>query len=217
MPGSGAALSFERLLDWVEGRLDPVAAAEVAACLDGADAATLATLEWIRGFQRSASAMVFESPPAQVREALRHRFAAAYPPEPAFVERLRAALRFDSWTAVGLAGARGADLAEAERHLVFSVPGLDLAVDVYPAGEGMARVEGQLLPLSGTGAAIREVRLVAEGTVVGEADADPHGSFAFLLPVPTGRYALELAGPPAVVVDLDLGSGRPEEAREGTG
>ncbi len=110
-------MSFEDVVDWVEGRLDRERGDQVAAAVR-ADPALAAAAAWMHQFRDTTAGTVLMEPPPSVRDALRRRFAALRPAPPTPVERLRAALVYDS-AALGLAGVRAASGMAGVRHLAL--------------------------------------------------------------------------------------------------
>lgn len=198
---------FERLLDWAEGRLGPAEAAAVDRAVAVGDASTRAAVAWVEGFLRAAEAGTAAEPPAYLHELLIRRFEdrMRVSQPPGLVERLRAALTFDSGLGAAPAGARGVlDTAGTERHLVYSTPALDLALDLYAADEGV-RVDGQVLPADQADDAVATLRLLRGDAEVAATTADDLGEFT-LARLPPGPYRLLVTiGWLEVAADLELG------------
>src|SRR4051812_30258609 len=77
---------------------------------------------------------LWQAPQAQVSDLARH-----------LVNRLKAALTFDSWAAPGLAfGVRNVPSASDTRQLLFSAQGRDLDIRITPAAHRF-EVSGQIL------------------------------------------------------------------------
>lgn len=66
-------LSFETLLDLVEGRLSEAEAAEVEALL-AEDEQAQALVAWLQRFQQASEQVVLAEPPATLRHALEEQF-----------------------------------------------------------------------------------------------------------------------------------------------
>jgi hypothetical protein len=111
----------EVLLDFAEGRLEQSAAERVRRHLDGGCAECAAELESTRRILRAIEADRAPSPPDSV---LRQAFALIHSiqPEPGLLERLVAALSFDSRRQHVLAGVR--DATAAPFRLEFTAPGV---------------------------------------------------------------------------------------------
>ncbi len=194
-------VTFEDVVDWVDGLLDARAAAAVEEAV-AADAQLAATAAWLRSFRSAASGRSLERPPPEVRDMLMQRFA-LYRPSPALpLQRVTASVVFDSATAGPESGVR-AVAGSTARHLALESPSLDIALDLYPEDREV-RVEGQLLPLDPTAAASGTVRLFSGGEERQVVQADDVGWFAFE-PVGSGPASLvaEL-GEVVVEVGLDL-------------
>jgi len=193
---------FAHLLDWLEGRLEPAAAAQVAAAVER-DAHLAAGVAWIQRFHGLAADVVLETPPAEVRSRLAQRFAAARPAPPSARQRVQAVLTFDSLSTRPV-GVRAGLAPPGQRHVVLESEAADVAVDVYEE-DVRWRVEGQLLP-HGDEAPVAAELLLREpaGDVVAAASADADGGFA-LGAVPRAAYRLEVQwGDVVVEAELDL-------------
>jgi len=122
-------LNFERLLDWVEGRL-PAQTAEAIAQQVAADQAAQATVEWLQAFRRVSGQLVLTAPPPAVREELMQQFAeyATRQQQPPLWRRLLAALQFDSTLQPAPAGMRsgGGNIA---RQLVYASDDADIMLN----------------------------------------------------------------------------------------
>lgn len=203
--GKRARPDFELLLDWAEGRLDRAAAESVAADI-AADEHVREQSEWIRTFLRMSRHTVLADPPAEIRELLVRQFVARRTAmeSPGPVARLRAALSFDSFLQPALGGARTAELAGGERHLVYVSPIADVAIDVYPAGQGTVRAIGQILAPPDSASDAATVRLLRDGAETAAVLADEFGDFT--LPVlPAGSYELMVGvGPDELTIAVEL-------------
>jgi hypothetical protein len=185
-------LSFEQLVDWVEGRLPAAEADAVALQVEQADAEVQAQVMWLRAFTTLHKAILLAAPPAEVRRALQERFADQHQPSPSLWSQLRAALRFDSTLQPAVAGLRGE--GDALRQWVFATEHLDIALNLQPRPvDQRLDLLGQLLP--------NDESLELEGFVVelwrGEklitlAAVDDLGEFAFAALEP-GLYRLVIA------------------------
>lgn len=195
--------TFTDVVDWVEGRLGPERAERVRGEVE-ADESLREAVTWLRRFRQAAAAEPWQAPPARVRAHLVHRFALERPAPPPLVERLRAAVTFDSALAQPVAGVRSAAPTTA-RHLVVSTEDLDVALDLYPEDRDV-RVEGQVLPVAETGDAAADVELSRGGGTLARTAADASGRFA-LPPVPAGPVLLVVgtaAGAFEVLLDLEV-------------
>lgn len=143
------AIPFETLIDYVEGRLPAGTSQPLAAELDQADPSTRNALSWIETFHDLHRAGALEAPPGSVREHLRRRFqrwTAERPARPGLLQRVQAALSFDSLGAAAAVGARDLQSDSALRQYLFesSIADVELYVSSHVAG---ARLLGQILPL----------------------------------------------------------------------
>ena len=106
-------IEFERLLDWVEGRLSEEEAREVEK-VAMADESIRAEAEWLRAFVQMSEKTTLDKPPPEIREELARRFR-SYAEEqrrPGFFERIVATLTFDSNARMAVAGFRSAGGSE---------------------------------------------------------------------------------------------------------
>lgn len=122
-------LNFERLLDWVEGRLTTQEAEAIARQV-AINQAAQATVEWIQAFRRVSGQLMLTAPPPAVRQALVQQFAeyAARQQQPPLWRRLLAALQFDSALQPAPAGMRagGGNIA---RQLVYASDDADIMLN----------------------------------------------------------------------------------------
>lgn len=142
-------LEFSPLLDWVEGRLPPQAAREIELLLVGADAPTLATVEWLRQFHKAREAVLLASPPASTHAALRQRFAdyAAARRSPGLIDHLAAALKFDTLLQPAAPGIRTAGASVQPRQMIFSCAVADIALNIHRRPQDdQIDVSGQVFP-----------------------------------------------------------------------
>lgn len=187
-------LEFSPLLDWVEGRLSPQAARDVELLLVGADPATLATVEWLQAFTRARQAVVIGEPPARTHTLLRERFA-AYAAErraPDLLQRIVAALSFDSAIQPAAAGARTAGGASYQpRQLIFSCAVADIALNVHRRPhDDQIDVSGQVFPHGPLAPSGWGVLLIGDGGP-DATHTDDLGEFGFEAVQP-GDYTLSL-------------------------
>ena len=209
-PGRADPHGFGTLADWVEGRLDPEKARQVAASVAGADGHTRATVEWLQAFLQTARALPLHEPPPIVRQNLSQYFArwsrarAELRQQPR-EERVR--LLFDSRQDVALAGVRSGPGGGEAAHLAYSADAGDLLLDVYPAGPGRLRLDGHVLPASPEGAPIFEAWVTGGGLTVATKDGDELGRFC-LRDVPRARCELRASnGLVTFIADLRLDPG----------
>jgi len=192
--------SETRLLDLAEERLAPDvherAMAHVAGCARcGKELESLRRLlETMRTDQSE------DAPPAAIAAALRLFRPPVKPERPGVLQRLVAALRFDSRQQPLALGMRSGQTAG--RHLLYSAGDFDLDIRLTQrsgrwslAGQVMGQVAGGEVELEGAGAVVRD--MVTE-----------LGEFS-LFPVPAGRYTLRLRldAVEIEVAELEIGSG----------
>jgi len=201
---------FGTLLDWLEGRLDPAAAEQVAARVAGADERTRRTADWLRGFLAAARTMPMHEPPPIVRQSLNQHFARWSRARAELDQRprdVRAQLLFDSRQDLAPAGVRTGALDDDAVHLVYTAAEGDLLVDVFPLGAGRVRIDGQVLLSESQGAPIFEASVAGAGFTARTKDGDQLGRFC-LRDVPEGHCQLRATnGVITMVVDLDLAVG----------
>jgi len=140
-------LNFERLVDWVEGRL-AAQAAEAIAQQVAADQAAQATVAWIQAFRRVSGQLVLTAPPPAVRQELMQQFAeyAARQQQPTLWRRLLAALQFDSALQPVPVGMRsgGGNIA---RQLVYTSDDADIMLNSQARkADQRFNLFGELLP-----------------------------------------------------------------------
>lgn len=200
---------FAELLDWLEDRLEPSQAAEVAAAVAGGDVRTRGTVEWLRGFLAAAQALPLAEPPPIVRQSLAQAFdrwrraRAELDQQPRLV---RAQLLFDSREDVAAAGLRAVVSGGEVVHLAYTMEAGDLLLDVYEAGQGRVRLEGQVL-LAEPGPPVFEVSVSSPGCTVRTIDGDELGRFS-LREVPQARCQLRATnGVITIVAELNLAPG----------
>jgi hypothetical protein len=204
---------FRMLLDWLEGRLAPDTAARVAARVAAGDANTRRTVDWLRGFLMTAATLPLHQPPPIVRQSLTQYFA-RWSRARAELDRrppdVHARLLFDSRQDLVPAGVRaGAGDGDAI-HLAYTAEAGDLLLDVYKAGAGRVRVDGQVLPADPQGAPIFEASVAGAGFHVRTRDGDELGRFC-LRDVPEARCELRATnGVVTIMASLDLDPGGDE-------
>lgn len=201
------------ILDWLEGRMDPNRASQVAGQVARADERTQATVEWLRGFLMTARALPLHEPPPIVRQNLRQHFARWSRAQAELGQKPRviwARLLFDSRQDLALAGVRaGAGSGEAA-HLAYAADEGDLLLDVYQAGAGRVRLDGQVLlaeprdPQGTADAPVFEASVSGAGFMIRTTDGDELGRFS-LTGVPEAACQLRASnGLVAFVADVDL-------------
>lgn len=203
-------LGFGKLLDWLEGRLDPGTAEQVAAQAAGGDERTRRTVEWLRGFLATARALPLQEPPPIVRQSLEQYFGRWSRAQAELGQQPRAVharLLFDSRQDLALAGVRAGACEDDAFHLAYTAEDGDLLVDIHPVGTGLVRLDAQVLMAQPQEAPIFEAAVAGPGFTVRTRDGDELGRFS-LSGVPARRCQLEATnGLVTIMADLDLSPG----------
>ena len=176
-------IPFERLVDFVEGRLSADEGAQSRAHVSACRRCT-AEVAWLERVIELMRTNDLEEPPARVAVYITDLFRSRGAPAPPPVrQRILAALRFDSAQLPLPVGMRSGPIAE--RQLVFSAEGFDLDLHITPAGS-LWMVAGQVLGPDQPG----QVDLRgSSGTL--QAELSDVSEFV-LPPVPAGDYTLIL-------------------------
>ena len=149
--GEPRTADFATIVDWLEGRVDAATGAWLKRLVEAAEPEVLATVAWWRRFNAAV-----EMPTEPVPDELSARLRAMVPtsgseaaPSSSWLNRfmgvMQATLSFDSLRAPGLVMARSS--SDATRQLVFSSPGLDVAIDLSELRGDQLTATAQLLPL----------------------------------------------------------------------
>jgi hypothetical protein len=191
---------FSELLDWLEGRLPPDKARDVAERLQTADAATQTDLDWLRLFQQARQSVRFASPPPSVRETLIQRFAEARQPPGPF-QRLLANLTFDSHAQPVIAGLRSAAAEGQRRQLIYTTEAAEIALTVQSIlPDKNFIVTGQIFPMGDTPTHTFSIQLLRDAWEVALVATDELGEFTFA-DLPAGEYGIVVsAGPYEVII-----------------
>jgi hypothetical protein len=194
---------FSELLDWLEGRLPPDKARDVAERLETADAATQADLDWLRLFLKARETVQFTAPPTSVRETLKGRFAAyteARKP-PGLFQRLLATLTFDSRAQPATAGLRSVADEGQQQQLIYTTEAAEIALTIHPSLPNKNFiVNGQVFPAGDIPPNTFSIQLLRNVQEVGLAAADELGEFTFA-DLPAGEYEMVVsAGDYEVVI-----------------
>ena len=122
-------LNFERLVDWVEGRLSTQEAEAIAQQV-AANQEAQATVEWLQAFRRVSGQLVLAAPPPALRQELVQQFAeyAARQQQPTLWRRLLAALQFDSALQPAPTGMRSG-AGNIARQLVYTSDDADIMLN----------------------------------------------------------------------------------------
>jgi hypothetical protein len=185
-------ISFERLADWVEGRLSEEEARAVEEQVAVADEATRAEVEWLRAFARASEDTVLDAPSPEVREESIRRFDAYAEGRrtPGVLQRLVASLSSESGLQPAF-GVRSADSQEAaQRHLTYTTDAAEIALNISPRPrDGYLDLDGQVFPADAADPASFSVRLLSGADEVGLTATDELGEFDFEA-VPPGTYQI---------------------------
>jgi hypothetical protein len=200
--GPEAAPDFATVIDWVEGRLEPAAAARVA---DAAvrDSRVREIVAWLRGFHAAAAALPLIDPQSQRRPS----FEPGDKGEPVEVV---ARILFDSRQDLAVADLR-ADAADAAdiAHLAFTSDPADVLLDVRRLGPGRVRIEGRVLAADDVDRAYAVEATGPRMTAVRSAGGDQDGRFRLAeLPDRVERLRLD-GGGLVLVLQFDVGWSRP--------
>ncbi|MCA9933234.1 MAG: hypothetical protein H6662_07465 [Ardenticatenaceae bacterium] len=127
-------IPLEKLIDWLEGWLPADEYAALYKRLQTAVPSQVhADLAWLQSFLALSQEITLSEPPAHVSEQLRQQFqdhlAGQRPPN--ILQRVAAALTFDSARRPALAGVRGST-GSASRQLVYSADVGDIALNILP-------------------------------------------------------------------------------------
>lgn len=148
---------FATLLDWLEGRLDEVESAKVAAYVEHGDAAVHESVEWIREFLAAARVLPLEAPPAETSTRLRQLFTnfhgSGEPDSQAWLE-------YDTRMPETVSGVRSGATTERS-HLVYGSDLGRLVLEVTHVGPGEVDLRGEVVLSSaaaGTGVELAFVR-----------------------------------------------------------
>ena len=215
MPNS-TALSFERLVDWIDDRLSEEEAAAIAEQAATADETTQANITWLRAFAKASNAITLAALPPEVRAELIRRFETytRQQRQPGLFQRLIASLTLDSGSQFATAGLRSANAQTSQRQLIYSTGMADVALNVQSRlYDKHLDITGQVFP-SGEAATIARnsnrafsVQLLHEAAEFGITVADELGEFAFEA-IPPGVYEIILSADQAEIliapVELNL-------------
>lgn len=173
-------LSFEHLLDWVEGRLSAAETEQIAAIV-AADATLQEEAAWLHTFRQTATQTRWAEPPAETLKALNRQFAerAAQNRPPSVWERLVATLKFDSQTQPLPTGLRATALSP-ERQLMYQTALADVALTIQlPTAHKKYTVLGQILMANSPVSEVFSVQLVQNGAEKAFVVSDEGGEFVF--------------------------------------
>ncbi len=180
MPESNA-LSFARLVDWLEGRLSEEKARAVEEQVAVADEPTRANIAWLRAFLQVSKTTVLASPPSELRALLRRRFEAYAQDrrQPGFLQCLVATLSFDSRMQPAVAGVRATGARESQQQLVYTTDVADVALNIQPRSDNRFDLDGQIFPAGDVAPDAFSIQLLRQADELGLTTADDLGEFAF--------------------------------------
>lgn len=196
------SLRFSQLLDWLEGKLSDEEAQAIAEQLQKADETTQADLAWLRVFQRASQAVKFVSPPPEVRDELKRRFAvyAETQRSPDFFRRLLAELTFDSRTQLVVAGLRSAAIESQQRQLIYTTEVAEIALNIQRrAQDQRLNITGQVFPTMEVAGDTFSIQLLQDTSQIGLVATDELGEFVFE-DVPAGEYEIVVSADQIEVV-----------------
>lgn len=175
-------IAFATLLDWLEDRLPPDAAAAVAERVRVGSPELRETVEWLREFLEFSRTHKLHDVPPVVGQSLQQAFRdRGQGRDAAAPRRLQPSLLFDSRSDRELVGVRGGPLARAGGaiHLAFTCPDADLLLDVTVRPEGDFDLVGQVLMRGDAGPPVFEATVLAGGRASRSVDGDDLGRFRF--------------------------------------
>lgn len=195
-------ITFETLVDLVDGRLSEKEAADVMRRLDNSDSQSRADLAWLQALAAFRRTTSLEAPPERVRTALRihfRRWAEDRHPKqvegrrwPGFFARLVAQLAFDSRLRPALGGVRGGP-AESWQ-LLYTSDQVDIELHILRAKPGQVRILGQALSRApNLDVAGCTVQLSQGEREISLTNTNDLGEFTFEA-IPHGDYTVVLAG-----------------------
>jgi hypothetical protein len=185
-------LDFERLVEWLEGRLSNAEAQEVATQLASADAATQADAAWLRQFFDITRGLAPAEPPAELTKRLERRFTTfAQGRRSSPWQRFVATLSFDSHKTLAARGARAAGPGE-QRQFLYETEYATVAFTLQHREQGrLFDLLGQFMPADESEVDLIRVYLLRDGVEFDSTVTDDLGEF-FLPAVPRGQYDLVL-------------------------
>ena len=188
-------LDVNQLADWVEGRLSEEAALLVAARVAAADQTAQSMVAWLRAFTQVSAQVELVAPPRETHAALMQQFTefARQRKGPGLVQRLMAALTFDSGQQPMVAGVRSAAVQPSQRQLLYSTELVEVAINIHPRHQDQRLdLSGQLFTQSDLAIGGRVVQLMRGDTPLDIATTDDLGEFGFEA-VPPGDYVLSMS------------------------
>lgn len=190
-------INFERLLDWVEGRLSEEEARKVEKAVM-ADDSVHAETKWLRAFVQMSEKTTLDAPPPEVRQELVRRFYSyaektEEKKQSGFLERILATLTFDSNARPAMAGFRSAGGGRSSRQLVYDAQVAEIALNIRGRpNNSHVDVYGQVFPDVDEDPDAFSVQLLKGADEIGLTTADELGEFAFE-GVEPGTYEMVLS------------------------
>lgn len=206
--------SWQKLADLVDGRFPPEEASSIEEWA-GHDTELSTTLAWLRAFKRAGRDVALDDPAPELRNTLRAQFAeyasntvkevnAGEANTSSIVQRLIAALSFDSGLQLGFEGTRGD--TERMRQLVYSVDVADISLTIQDTAAGL-NIHGQILPIIDMALEGFQAQIRRDDGKLEEVLVDAAGHFTFLSVEPNS-YQLTLGADALMIViesiELDL-------------
>lgn len=182
-----AHLTYETLLNYLEGHLSTEARSEADAHLNGSCESCQQRRDLLQTALRAAAADHTTPPPASVlKQAFDIPLTHTKSTQPSLLTRLIAALTFDSHLQLSSALTRG---AARERQMLFSADQVDVDLQIKSVREGHDLI-GQILTETASANIHAFVSLQGDtGRLLKATEADPKGQFVFR-GIPSGVYDL---------------------------
>lgn len=186
-------LSTAHVMDFLEGRLDPVAESRMRSVLEKASPMMMARVEWLRAFSERVGRARLEDPPAAMREALMEEFRQQR-------HVVKAEKIFDSrHDAVAVRSVGTADRWSTIHTSTFA----DVATDFVREGDTVT-VRGQVLVVDER--RIEQVHLRRALDVVSEPPIDTYGQFDLGVVEPGDYRLMVFLDGASVALDLAVAS-----------
>lgn len=185
--------SFEELLDWVEGRLSPQAAAQLEAQAANFDSATQKSLNWLRAFHQRADNTVLEAPPATLHQSVIGAFKTQQ--LQARLQKFIAKLLPSAGPRLATAGMRGVNVQAQRRQISYETEVADIVLNVQPQTQRQPpgfTISGQIFPRGMQSSEGMAAQLLRDNTEYGLTMTDSFGEFAFEAISP-GHYDMVLS------------------------
>jgi len=188
-------VSFATLLDWLEDRLPPEEAQQVAAAV-ATDNALRATVAWIQEFGCLTDGLVLANPPPSLRRRL----------EALFAEHSADEGGTGRWRCFNAEPA-GQQIEKGERRLAYTTPVAEITLALQQRSrEARYDLHGAIL-FPGDEQPLLTVELLRDDCPVEWRATDPWGEFGFAR-LPAGEYRLVFTGEDVelTIPELKLGA-----------